>query len=231
MVLIGLVILWFTRKKLSKGFIFATIWLLFSLFAVTLSERPYPHYLLQSVPAVSILIGILVASTKLEQVWTIIPLGLAVFVPVYFKFYYYDSVNYYSRFAQFATGQINKWEYFNSFDPTTQRNYEISQFLQETSTPQEKVFVWGDSPTIYAASRRLPPIKFVATYHINDFSSQEETIQKLRENMPKFIVVLPNSAEFLALNELLGENYLPIKNIDGADIWYLKQNETLKNLY
>lgn len=230
-VLIGLIILWITRKKLSKGFLLACVWLLFSLFAVTLSERPYPHYLIQAVPPVSLLIGILIASTRLEQVWTIIPLSLAIFVPVYFKFYYYDSINYYSRFSQFVTGQTNKWQYFNSFDQNTTRNYEIAKFLQESSTTNDRIFVWGDSSTIYAASHRLPPIKYVANYHINDFSSQEETIDKLNQNMPKFIVVLPNSPEFLALNTLLRENYLPIQNIDGADIWYLTHNEALNQIY
>lgn len=221
-VLVGILLLWVGSKKtkLSKGFIFAVVWLLFALFAVTLSERPYPHYLIQAVPAVSILVGILIASTRIEQVWTIIPLSFALLVPIYFKFYYYDSFSYYARFAQFATGQMNKWEYFNSFDKNTQRNYQIGQFLQESSAPEDSVFVWGDSPTIYAISKRLPPIKFVATYHINDFSTHEETIKALKENQPKFIVVLPDSANFVALDAFLVENYVPVSNIDGAQIWY-----------
>jgi hypothetical protein len=223
-VLAGIMLLWLGSKKtkLSKGFIFAVVWLLFTLFAVTLSERPYPHYLIQSVPAISILVGILIASTKIEQVWTIIPLTLALLVPIYFKFYYYDSFSYYSRFAQFATGQLNKWEYFNTFDKNTQRNYMIGQFLQESSNPNDNIFVWGDSPTIYATAKRLPPLKFVATYHINDFSSQEETITAVKQNPPKFIVVLPDSANFVALNSFLVENYVPVSNIDGAQIWYYK---------
>jgi hypothetical protein len=49
-VLLGLGILYWKRKVLPKEFIFVVAWLLFALFGVTLSERPYPHYLLQAIP-------------------------------------------------------------------------------------------------------------------------------------------------------------------------------------
>src|SRR5258708_3628009 len=79
-VLIGFILLRIKSGKLSKPFLIATIWLLTSLFAVTLSERPYPHYMIQAIPAISILVGLLVTSPKFEQVLTIIPLSIAIFV-------------------------------------------------------------------------------------------------------------------------------------------------------
>ncbi len=53
-VAIGIVILYLKRNKISKHFVFISLWLIFSLFAATLSERPYPHYLIQVIPAVSL---------------------------------------------------------------------------------------------------------------------------------------------------------------------------------
>jgi len=211
--------LFLVRKKISRGFLLASLWLIISLFAVTLSERPYPHYLIQSLPAISILIGILVASPKMEQPFTVIPLFVALFVPVYYKFYYYNTFAYYSRFVEFASGKLSTEQYFAKFDGNVNRNYKVAQFLQNSSLPSDQVFVWGDSPPIYALSKRLPPIKYVAGYHINDFSSQEEVLLSLAQSPPLYVVVLPDSPSFVALSPFLRQNYVHITTIEGASVF------------
>src|SRR3989304_2810774 len=97
-VVAGLVVLFLKRSKLSNKFIFLTIWVLFALFAITLSERPYPHYLFQVVAPTSFLFAILISEKTLEQSLTIIPLFLVFFVPFFYKFWYYSTSAYYARF-------------------------------------------------------------------------------------------------------------------------------------
>ncbi len=217
----GTSLLFWRRTKLTKAFIFASVWLLFTLFAVTLSERPYPHYFLQSVGAVSILLSLLFTARSLEQVLVFIPLSLAFFVPFYFKFYYYRTGFYYSRFLQFALHQTTKEEYFNTFDGTVNRNYEIADFISKNSLSSDKVFVVGDASPIYALSKRLPPFKFVANYHISEFSSTQELITALQKNNPKYIVILSGEKIFPELGNLLAKNYLVIVTKD-YQVWYLK---------
>lgn len=230
-VLIGFTLTFIFRKKLGKGFILATIWLLFSLFAVTLSERPYPHYLIQSVPSIAILIGLLIYSRKMDQIWAIIPLVLVAFVPVYYKFYYYDSVSYYSRFVSFATGAITKKQYFDQFDGNVNRNYALAEFINSSSQPQDSVFVWGDSPPIYALSNRLPNIKYVANYHIHDFSSNEEVLSQLSSNMPDFVIILPEGGSFRQLTSFVSQNYLPVYKTFGATVWHRSVAQILSGKY
>jgi 4-amino-4-deoxy-L-arabinose transferase-like glycosyltransferase len=219
-VAVGLAILYWKRKKLSKQFIFITAWLLLSLFAVSLSERPYPHYLLQAVPAISLLLGILFTQKTKEQSLSIIPLALALFVPVYFNYWHYSTTAYYVRFAKFATCNITQEEYLDSFGGHIRRNYEVATFLVESTTKSDKVFVWGgNSSMVYALSRRLPPMRYVADYHIKDFSSPEETIIALIKSPPKQIVILPNSLPFPELIMFLRENYILVSTIKGAEIW------------
>jgi len=217
--------LFFFRKKLSASFVMATVWALFALFAATLSERPYPHYLLQVVPSIAILFAIFSDARLKEQVYALIPILLFTFVPVYFKYYEYSSISYYKRFLDFVSGTITKDEYFRRFDGNIKRNYEIATFIKSSTTANEKIFVWGDSPPIYAMSRRLPPLKYVAEYHINDFSSQEETIGALEKNKPSFIVVLPGAPAFPKLTEFLTKNYLEVQTIDKAKIWRIMKPE------
>jgi len=220
-VLFGLVLLYLRKNKLSKTFIFIVIWLLFSLFAVTLSERPYPHYLIQSVPAISFLLTMLVMDKTIEQVLVIIPLSLTVFVPVYYNFWHYPTIPYYSRFIEFAVGRISKEEYFARFDGNVNRNYRIADVILRSTGKKDKIFVWGDSPTLYALTRRFPPIKYVATYHVQDFYSKKGVVDALESDNPKVIVLLPKSPEFKELAPFVRKNYFLIDEIDGAELYYL----------
>lgn len=124
------------------------------------------------------------------------------------------------------TGQINKDDYYNAFEGNVITNYKIAEFIKSSTTPREPVFVWGDSPVIYALSDRLPPIKYVATYHIQDFSSAEETVLTLSKNKPHLIIVLPDSPENKALMQFVDKYYILIRTIDDAEI-YLLPNENV----
>ncbi len=220
-VLFGTLVLWLKRRSLSREFILVTIWILFALFAATLSERPYPHYLLQVVPAASLLIAILIKGQTIDQVLTIIPLGLLLFVPVYYKFYYYPTFSYYTRFVDFATGKITKNSYLASFDKNAISNYEISDFIIKSTAPSDKIFVWGDSPAIYALTRRIPSFKYTAAYHVADFSSKAELLQNLMTTKPSFIVILNGSPSFSEASAFLNKNYMLISGGDGSQIWHL----------
>lgn len=219
-VLLGSIVLWIKRRSLSVEFVFATVWLLTSLFAATLSERPYPHYLLQAAAPAAILISILIYSKNMEQVFSIIPLCLLIFVPVFYKYSYYPTFSYYTRFAEFAVGKINRNQYMSLFDRNANSNYQIADFITKSTKTNDRIFVWGDSPAIYALSRRLPAIKYTAAYHVLDFSSRKEALSQISQKNPTFIVVLFGSPKFEELQSFLGQNYLLISTIDGSQIWH-----------
>lgn len=207
------------RKKISPEFTLLCLWVLFGLFAATLSERPYPHYLVQVLAPVSLLFSMLIHSRNFEQVLTIFPLGLFFFVPVYFNFWVYPVTGYYMNFAKFAAGVTNKQEYFQTFGKNVNRNYEIAEFASSSVLPNERIFMWDpDSSIVYALSRHLPPTKYVADYHINDFSSKAEIADILSKNPPKFII-LTSDREFDELLPLIRRGYILIREFDSAQVF------------
>ena len=224
-VLAGSGMLFAFRKKLSNQFIFVTLWLLVSLFGVTLSERPYPHYLIQSVAPIALLLGIMFTQNSLEQSLVVIPLFLAFLAPVYYKFWYYPTANYYLRFVKFASGVMDKEAYFRSFSHQVPRNYQIADFLVKSSKPTDKVFVWSnDSSAIYSLARRLPPIKYVADYHVKDFSDKDDVLSQLKDKKPRFVVMTSNAPDFFELYDLLREDYMLINQIEDGEIWSLRNS-------
>lgn len=218
--LLGVGVIWLFRKKLSKEYIFLTVWLLFTLFAVTLSERPYPHYLVQSVPSISVMIGMLFTLNSLEQSLVIIPLALTFVPPVYYNFWHYKTLPYYQRFVNFSLGKMDRQEYLASFGGHIPVAYEIAEFVIQSTKRDDSIFVWGEnSSLVYALSKRLPPTRYVALYHINDFSSKEEIISVLENDSPKMIIILENSPIFRELSDLLRNRYVRVEAVDGAEIW------------
>jgi hypothetical protein len=218
-VILGAGLLYVFRKKLTPRFILLSLWTLFALFAATLSERPYPHYLIQAVAPISLLFATFFAEKSLEQSLTIIPLFLVFFVPVYYKFWLYPVTPYYLNFIKFALHQETRQTYFNHFSPTVNRNYKIAEFAMISIQPSEKIFVWdADAPSIYALSKHLPPIKYVANYHILDFSSKATEAKNIALNPPKFII-LTNNNPYSELNSLIKQKYILINQIDGANIY------------
>ena len=221
-VLIGFLLLYWKRSRLSRNFIFATGWLLLSLFAATLSERPYPHYLTQVVPPFSILTAILFAQKSFEQVLVVIPITLSLFVPFYYKYWHYPTLPYYEKFINLVSGKYTKEQYFATFGSNVTRNYNISEFISPAIKRGEKIFVWGKgSSYIYAMTKRFPPGKYVVDYHIKDYSNDKETISTLKADPPSFIILLPSSRKISGMESFLNKNYGFVENIDGAEIWKL----------
>ncbi len=218
-VLLGSLLIFVFRQKLSRKFILLSLWVLFALFAITLSERPYPHYLIQAIAPISILLSILFTEKSPEQSLAILPLAVFLFVPVYYKFWFYPTTTYYTRFIKFALGAQEKSAYFGGFSTNVNRNYKIAEFLTQSSRQPDRVFMWDpDSATVYALSKRLPPIKYVADYHINDYSSRAGEAESIASNPPKFII-LSNSYPYPELNPLLKRSYLLINQMEGVNIY------------
>lgn len=226
-VLLGSGVLFLFRKKLSKNFILFCIWTLFALFAVTLSERPYPHYLVQVVAPMSFLLAMFFTEKSFEQSLTVFPLALTFFVPVFYKFYFYPTASYYQRFINFALQKTSRVEYLNSFEKYVNRNYKIAEFLNKSSNQTDRVFMWDpDSPTVYALSRRLPPIKYVAPYHVYDYSNKLNTVKQLIANPPKFII-LTSGERFSELNPFIKAKYILVFQIENAEVWSRVYNPSI----
>ena len=217
--LLGSGTLFVFRRKLSPKFILFSLWILFALFAIALSERPYPHYLIQAIAPVSLLIATFFTEKSLEQSLAVIPLALTLFVPVYYKFWLYPSASYYSHFINFAVRRDAKAVYFNGFSPTTNRNYEISQFLVTSSNTSDRVFMWGpDSAAVYALAKRLPPIKYVVDYHILENSTKAQEVKNIATNLPKFII-LTSDYPYPEMVPLIKQKYILVNTIDNANIY------------
>ena len=90
--------------------------------------------------------------------------------------------------------------------------------------------MWGpDSPTVYALSRRLPPIKYVADYHVSDYWDRQMMVKTLAKDPPKFII-LSGDSPLPEISPLLKKGYLLIQQIGNAQIWSMVYNPSNASL-
>jgi hypothetical protein len=213
--LLSWVVLYFYSKKSKTNLhsIFLFGWFASALFGAVLSSRPYPHYLIQVLPS---LIIIIFAYRQLKAL-IFIPLIFFVFSLIKYKFYFYPVLSYYQNFYFHK----NNPQFFNSELSETNT---ITDYIKSNTTPSDKIFVWGDAPFIYVASGRLPVGRFTVAYHIADFQQYKYIMDQLKAHPPKIIVYYPmNGRPFIELDKFIEFYYHPTLQSGSGIVYSLNQ--------
>jgi len=213
-------LLYVARKKLDKRLVFASLWVIFSLFGALLSARPYPHYLQELMAPLALLLPFIFVAEKVMS-WIVIAVIVLLggLTQYQIKFWGYPTISVYKTYIEYVTGKISWTTYLNRFDNAT-RNYKIASYLNERMTEKDQIFNWGTDATIYNLTNRLPSGgKYIVSFHIRDLNKYEYVMEQLEINKPKYILIQPGSGEFLALTALLDHQYALAKVIDDVEIY------------
>lgn len=210
-------------------------WVALATFASLLSNRPYPHYFLQILPPLIILLTLMGASirdwqknrTKVRQKqmsWSIAfgLIGLALFIGAHLlvKMKPYSLTEYYGRFFKYATKQISAVEYRNSFNGLMKDNYAIASTLM--SDPNSTLFIWGTNPMLYALTHKTPESRFTVQFHIADFHAEQETLDRLNAKRPTYIILMHDETPPPELTALLNINYLRVSKLQTFSTYKLQ---------
>lgn len=210
---IGLLIILKHKSKNRIKFSFSyllLIWFAAALFAVSLSGRPYSHYLIQILAPFSLLVGLLLYSELAEKIFILLLMGVFFVFCHKTKFWFYPVFSYYRNFFLYVTKSQSYEDYLRGFSPNLPDFYQTVKHISSTTKSDGKIFVWSDEPQIYVLTKKTPVGKFTTAYHIIDFDKCAETIQKVQTQNPEIIVVDKTKKNFPELNNLLFNQYLPI---------------------
>ncbi len=205
------------RKLIDKKMFFLSSWFTACLFGVLLSTRPYPHYLIQIIPS---LILIILSQSKyfFHKILIVLALIYSIF---HYKFYFYPTFSYYQNFIQYILNQKDVSSYRQYFGSDVNNFYKISSYIQQNTTSQDKIFVWSDDPYLYPLSNRLPSTKYITSYHILDFNGYSQTMYQLKINLPKIIVYkLSMNRPFSGLDDFISNYYVLDNQIGQYYLFY-----------
>lgn len=223
-----MLVLSLATKRLSAVARFSIGWFGLALVATLLSNRPYPHYFMQLVPAFALLTALLVAqlealvSTRLTRktehggqlsaLLTIVLSSGCIALTAWLLFFLqvrpYAVASYYQNWWRFISGQLSQDDYRRGFNELNLDNYRLAKELK--STQQDKLFIWGTNPMLYALSRTTPTGRFTVAFHIKDFAAYDETYRDMIADEPQYIVVMNDEqSSFPELQSYLLAHYRP----------------------
>ena len=224
--LLSWVLIFFLKNKkvISRNFSFLLFWFSATIFGSLLSGRPYPHYLIQVLPPLVLVLVELINFKEIKnQIISLLSIGIFVFITFKFQFYFYPVFSYYSNFYSHSIGLKSTADYRNYFGSDVNDIYKISAYIKSNSNASDKIFVWGDQAYIYALANRLPSTKYIVAYHIVDFNGYDSSMDKLKANLPKFIVYyqMPGRS-FPALDNFVKNYYYVAEVVSNATIFKLR---------
>jgi len=220
---IVLVVFWlyslilYYRKKINQNHLLLLLWLSSAIFGVFLSGRPYPHYLLQAVPPFCLTFIYLFYKNNSFIKSVLILSVMAILGLTTFNFYFYRNRGYYKAFYL----NLNNPQVFQDFfGPQVSQSQQIVDYLSSKNIADKKLFIWGDAPYIYAQLNILPSDKYTVAYHIVDFKTHSQTLDRLKINTPEFILYYPmDNRPFDKLDQFIYRYYALDYVIDDVSIY------------
>jgi hypothetical protein len=207
----------------------ALIWLGMSLFAATLSLRPYPHYFIQVMPAAILTLGLVLQVPKRMAVFGVASVLFTVLVVDQLHTRPYPTAAYYQNFIELITESKSGLEYMQWFDQKTLGTYLVAQWITNHVEPSERVYIHGSEPMVYALADRSPVGRYLVHFHVASVGSYDEVLESLTSHPPEFVLDYMQSEDtFPALYLLLGEVYEPYFEIDRVKIYQYQGSPMLQ---
>ena len=157
---------------------------------------------------------------KKEKLVPIVLTATFIFSFLTFKFWLYPNLPYYENFYLFALKERSRSDYLNYFGTGTQDLYQTASFLKANTSYNEKTFIWGNQPSIYALAERAPVGRYTVAYHIIDFRAYTQTIEALNQDSPRYVVSTGEEIQsFPAFNSLIDDKYHLVKEFGKIKIY------------
>jgi hypothetical protein len=212
------------RKKLGNGLVLLGLWFVGGMFGALLSERPYPHYLMEVIPPLALMGGVVLGGEeKVKKVGLkILVIGLILFWLAWreYEFWEYPVGKYYKNYLAYARGEKTESEYFSYWGEGVLANYRIANLVRAQTGEKDRIFVWGTEPAVYYLSNRLPVGRYTVAYHVKDFNGYEETMEAIKREEPKVMLKLKSeNGEFGEFFDYLYKNYELEKEDGDWELW------------
>lgn len=217
-------------KKENVGiFQLFLLWTAFSFLGSFFSGRTYGHYLVQAIPATSLLLASCNFRPKLRSVQ--IAFCVFFFIPIMIlsKILFFDflsagpvnQISYWQNFMAFMLGKKGLSAYNDYFDGNVNSIMALADFLSINKSTGQYVYIWGDYPWLYAIADVKNPTRYVTSFHVFGVpQGKEEVLASLAKNPPVYIIKPPNSIGYFdALERLINREYTYLVGVENSKIW------------
>ncbi|MBI2326895.1 glycosyltransferase family 39 protein [Candidatus Curtissbacteria bacterium] len=210
------------------------LWAAFSALGSFFSGRTYGHYLIQTIPAISLILASINLKFKFKK--NVLIFGLFFLAPLliltkvlFFDFLTSGPLNqfgYWGNFLAYSLGKKGLDNYNDYFDKNVNSIMALADFFATRGDVQPTAYIWGDYPWLYAISDLKNPVRYVTSFHVFGVGGgRSEVAKALTLRPPKYIIKPASSiGYFNELERLLVVKYRLFAKIESADV-YIKEPE------
>jgi hypothetical protein len=218
-VAVATLVVFYVKRWITTVAFFFSSWIIACIYCTLISERNYPHYIIQLYPpailiASYILSGVVSRQFELKKsILYIVSFSLILqfYIIVFTKF---SPIPYYTKpidkaaefyFLKLSAKSLDNWQRsfnMNSYD--TQQ--DLKNFVKTTSIKHtDKVLVIGNIAELYLALDVLPAYKYPVYYQFKDSPSQ--VIQQAKSSQSKLYILEKNISEYSEYAKLLKSEF------------------------
>lgn len=209
------------------------LWSAFSFLGSYFSGRTYGHYLVQAIPALSLLIASISLPFKFNRVRVVY--AVCFFLPLLFltRLLFSDFLSggpinqfkYYMNFIDFAQGAKSPDSYNNYFDRNVNTIMALSDAIRANNAVGDSIYIWGDYPWLYAIVGAKNPSRYVTSFHVFGVpKGKEEVIGDINKNLPSYIIKPESSIGYFAeLEKIISARYTLEAKVQSAEFYSLKK--------
>ncbi|HEX5369174.1 MAG TPA: phospholipid carrier-dependent glycosyltransferase [Dehalococcoidia bacterium] len=208
------------------------LWLAFAAIGVSASGHSYPHYLIQAVPPLSLVL-VTWASRRPVLPRVSVSMGMVVGVLAVYQLFLgpwgYVAWNkepqhtraYYRNFVDYMDGDRSRQDYEAFFDPKTPDRLRLAGQVANLNLQPRRLFVWGDLPWLYVQADLRPPTRFPVLFTAVEQEGGFEGVARLLAHDPaSYVLVLDSDADsWYGIQPLLGADYRAVKLLDNATLY------------
>lgn len=195
------------------------VWLVAGLFAAVISDRGYPHYLLQVLPAFTISIFIYIferkISLKVFEKLALVALMIFGYMSLFLQgrifIKYLDYSKYYPNFIELITNVKSKGDYNLYFNNESQKLYDLVNYVKVNNYENKYVYYADNNAWFYELANVKSPSKYITWYHLFMAKDRKANlINEFKTKKPELIII---NKDFDIFKEL--QSYLV--NYEEAD--------------
>ena len=189
--------LWLLATKRDLASIFVALLVPAAWLGVWMPGKYFPHYFIQLFPFLALLAGIGAA-----QVFSRRRVLLAVVGPVIVAAFLYYPYKEHDFFHTYTPEEVSMIKYGNVFADSVY----VAKYLRERTIPSDCIFQWGFEPELYFLTDRPTITPYISSTIFANLREPKPAILSLIDSLnrrkPKYIIVQPEWAEWLGVNEL-----------------------------
>lgn len=220
------------KRKRQIGLSFLVLfWMAFSFLGSYFSGRAYGHYLIQTVPSISLALVLIKKDFRFNREKIIFSsffflpfIGLTILLfSTVFRWNPIEQIKYWDNFVSLSKGIKSVDEYNNFFDGNVNTIMGLKDFLKEYQAIGQGLYIWGDYPWLYAITDANNPSRYVTSFHVFGVPpniGREEVIEDLKQKRPVYIIKPKNSiGNFAEFEYFLASYYTFLFKVDEASVF------------